>query len=297
MLDRPQLAVADLKAAAGERTSPIEIGDQTVIVGDCAKALAELPEQSIDVVVTSPPYNIGLNYRSYDDGGDRGAYLAWLGEIGRLLHRVMKDDASFFLNIAGTCSDPWIASDAANAMRDIFRLQNAIVWVKSLSIGDDTFGHFKPVNSARYLNHTHEHVFHFTKAGKTPLDRLAVGVPFKDKSNISRWGHANDRRCAGDVWFIPYETIRSKAQRDHHPSPFPVALPERCIKLHGKVDAVVLDPFLGVGSTLIAAQRLGCRGIGIEIDQTYAEIGGLALARAADLSAPPAWNAHAPPRG
>ena len=271
MLDRiaPLEDAAVSTARARERV--FEIGDQTVIVGDCVEALAALPPESVDVVVTSPPYNIGLNYRSYDDGGDRGAYLAWLGEIGRLVHRVMKDDASFFLNIAGTCSDPWIAPDAANAMRDTFRLQNAIVWVKSLSIDDDTFGHFKPVNSSRYLNHTHEHVFHFTKEGKTPLDRLAVGVPFKDKSNIARWHHANDRRCAGDVWFIPYETIRSKAQRDHHPSPFPVALPERCIKLHGKADAVVLDPFLGVGATLLAAQRLGCRGIGIEIDQTYAE--------------------------
>ncbi len=96
-------------------------------------------------------------------------------------------------------------------------------------------------------------------------------MPFKDKSNIARWGHDKDRRCAGDVWFIPYQTIRSKAQRDHHPSPFPIELPERCIKLHGKEEAVVLDPFLGVGATLLAAQRLGCRGIGIEIDPTYAE--------------------------
>jgi site-specific DNA-methyltransferase (adenine-specific) len=156
-------------------------------------------------------------------------------------------------------------------MRDIFCLQNSIVWVKSVSIGDDTFGHFKPVNSKRYLNHTHEHVFHFTKDGKTPLDRLAVGVPFKDKSNIARWGHSQDRRCGGDVWFIPYPTIRSKAQRDHHPSPFPVELPERCIKLHGGESPLVLDPFLGVGSTLLAAQRLGCRGIGVEIDPGYAE--------------------------
>jgi site-specific DNA-methyltransferase (adenine-specific) len=140
-----------------------------------------------------------------------------------------------------------------------------------VSIGDDTFGHFKPVNSKRYLNHTHEHVFHFTKDGKTPLDRLAVGVPFKDKSNIARWGHDKDRRCAGDVWFIPYETIRSKSQRDYHPSPFPVALPERCIQLHGAESPVVLDPFLGIGSTLLAAQRLECRGIGIELDPGYAE--------------------------
>ena len=263
--DKPRPAV---KAGTQRR---VEIGEQMIILGDCAEALALMPEASVDVIVTSPPYNIGLAYRSYDDAGDRSEYLAWLRDIGLLLKRVLKDDGSFFLNIAGTNSDPWIAADAANAMREIFRLQNAIIWVKSISIGDDSFGHFKPVSSQRYLNHLHEHVFHFTKEGETPLDRLAVGVPFKDKSNIARWGHAQDRRCAGDVWFIPYKTIRSKSQRDHHPSPFPVELAERCIRLHGKRNALVLDPFLGVGSTLLAAQRLGYRGIGIEIDPSYAE--------------------------
>lgn len=249
----------------------IKVGDQTILVGDCAEELSLMPEGSVDVVVTSPPYNIGLKYRSYDDGGDRSEYLSWLRDVGLLLKRVLKDDGSFFLNIAGTSSDPWIGIDAANALRDLFFLQNTILWVKSVSIGDDTHGHFKPVNSRRYLNHNHEHIFHFTKGGGVPLDRLAVGVPFKDKSNIARWGHKEDRRCGGDVWFIPYATIRTKAQRDHHPSPFPVELPERCIKLHGTTDTVVLDPFLGVGSTLLATQRLGCHGIGIEIDPAYAD--------------------------
>lgn len=272
--------------ARPKRARTIVVGDQTIHVDDCVTVLAGMPEQSVDVVVTSPPYNIGLKYASYDDAGSRADYLAWLTDVALLLRRVLKDDGSFFLNIAGTGSDPWIAPDAANAIRDVFHLQNAIIWVKSVSIGDDTYGHFKPVNSKRFLNHTHEHVFHFTKEGKTPLDRLAAGVPFKDKSNIARWGHDEDRRCAGDVWFIPYETIRSKSQRDHHPSPFPVALPERCIRLAGlpnKVpdkpdrsttgapDFLALDPFLGIGSTLLAAQRLGVRGIGIEIDPGYAD--------------------------
>jgi site-specific DNA-methyltransferase (adenine-specific) len=269
----------DQIAAGAEACSTIEesaeqairVGSQLILVGDCMRLTAELEEQSVDVVVTSPPYNIGLAYNSYDDSGDRAAYLGWMHDVALELRRVLKEDASLFLNVAGTNSDPWIASDVANAVRDVFRLQNAIVWVKSIAIGEDSFGHYKPVNSRRYLNHTHEHVFHFTKAGTTPLDRLAVGVPFKDKSNIARWGHAEDRRCAGDVWFIPYQTIRNKAQRDHHPSPFPVELPERCIKLHGKSDPVVLDPFLGIGSTLLATQRLGFKGIGMEIDPLYAE--------------------------
>jgi site-specific DNA-methyltransferase (adenine-specific) len=273
MLDQSPAAPA-LTGSAAVLDAPdrtISIGEQTIFVDDCARVLHALAEQSVDVIVTSPPYNIGLAYKSYDDGGDRSEYLGWMHDIAVLLRRVLKDDGSFFLNIAGTNSDPWIAADVASAMRDVFTLQNSIVWVKSVSIGDDSFGHFKPVKSRRYLNHTHETIFHFTKDGATPLDRLAIGVPFKDKSNIARFGHAADRRCAGDVWFIPYQTIRSRRQRSHHPSPFPVELPERCIKLHGKEGAVVLDPFLGIGSTLLAAQRLGRRGIGIEIDPDYAE--------------------------
>jgi site-specific DNA-methyltransferase (adenine-specific) len=73
------------------------------------------------------------------------------------------------------------------------------------------------------------------------------------------------------VWFIPYKTVRSKAQKFDHPAGFPVELPARCIKLHGVKEATVLDPFAGTGTTLVAAERLGCNGIGIEIDRQYAE--------------------------
>ena len=99
--------------------------------------------------------------------------------------------------------------------------------------------------------------------------RLAVGVPFKDKSNIARRGHAQDRRCRGDTWFIPYETVRSKAQKYSHPGTFPLDLPRWCIRLHGKPESVVLDPFMGSGTTLVAAHREGAVGVGIELDPAY----------------------------
>lgn len=245
------------------------VGMQTIIQGDCLAHLRSMPDESVDVIVTSPPYNIGIQYGAYDDRQPRDAYLAWLGEIGRELFRVMAAQGSFFLNVGSTNVDPWITTDVANTFRPIFALQNTITWVKSLAIGDDTVGHFKPINSRRFLNNNHEAIFHFTKFGVTPIDRLAVGVPFKDKSNIARWGHVRDRRCAGNVWFIPYRTVRSKAQKFDHPAGFPVDLPRRCIQLHGKPDAVVLDPFLGAGTTLVAAQELDCPGIGIELDGNY----------------------------
>ena len=247
-----------------------QVGRQVVTTGDCLSGLRKLASGSVDVCVTSPPYNIGIAYGAHNDRMPKPAYLAWLAEIGREIGRALGEDGSFFLNVGSTNVDPWLATEVASAFRDQFTLQNTIIWVKSVSIGRDTVGHFKPISSKRFLNNNFESVFHFTRAGLTPIDRLAIGVPFKDKSNIARWGHARDVRCGGNVWFIPYKTVRSKAQKFHHPSGFPVELASRCILMHGKPDAVVLDPFLGAGTTLVAAERLGLAGIGFEVDPTYA---------------------------
>jgi len=247
-----------------------EVAGQTVVLADCLAALAEVDPESVDVAVTSPPYNIGVAYRSYEDRLPRASYLDWMREVGSAVARALRPDGALFLNIGSTNADPWVAMEVAAALRGILTLQNQIVWVKSVSVGDDTLGHFKPINSRRFLNHNFESVFHFTKTGAVPVDRLAVGVPFKDKSNIARWGHEQDRRCAGNVWFIPYSTVRSKSQKFDHPAGYPVELPLRCLRLHGKKDAVVLDPFLGAGTTLVAAARLGLRGVGFELDPDYA---------------------------
>jgi site-specific DNA-methyltransferase (adenine-specific) len=280
-VELPQETGAHLGSAASAELMG-QTGRQTVLQGDCLGVLGILEADSVDVVVTSPPYNLGIAYRSYDDRRPRDDYLAWLTAIGKQLRRVMKPDASFFLNVGGSGSDPWVAMDVANAFRQDFILQNHIVWVKSVSIGEDTAGHFKPITSARFLNNNHEAIFHFSKSGRVPLDRLAVGVPYKDKSNIGRWQHARaDRRCAGNTWFIPYRTVRSRAQKFDHPAGFPEELPSRCIRLHGGSDLAVLDPFLGAGTTLVAAQQLGHRGIGIELDPEYARV---AMARLGSLA-------------
>lgn len=246
------------------------VHDQLIVTGDCVANMRKLPAQSVDVIVTSPPYNLGVKYRSYDDNIPRDAYLDWLKDVTAAMRRVLKDDGSLFLNIGSTNSDPWVMFDVANVLRSSFYLQNHIAWVKSISIGDDTVGHFKPISSYRYLNQNHEALLHFTKSGAVRINRLEIGVPYKDKTNISRRGHAQDRRCAGNTWFIPYETVQSKNKKFNHPATFPTALAERCIRLHGG-EGIVLDPFLGSGSTLVAAHRLGRPGIGFEIDPVYAE--------------------------
>jgi site-specific DNA-methyltransferase (adenine-specific) len=272
-----QLAEADL---------PPETGAHRLIRGDCLSILATLQAETVDVVVTSPPYNIGISYRGYDDRRAADEYLDWLIQIAREIRRVMKADGSFFLNISGSSSAPWLPFELIVRLRSLFVLQNHIVWIKSIATKGDSVGHFKPVGGQRFLHHNHEHLFHLTLSGDVKLDRLAIGVPFKDKSNIARRGHAKDLRCRGNTWFIPYDTVQSKAAKFHHPSTFPVALPRWCIRLHGRQDALVLDPFMGTGTTVVAAELEGARSIGIDLDPAYVAIAQARLAEARDVQQP-----------
>ncbi|MCW3473611.1 DNA-methyltransferase [Limobrevibacterium gyesilva] len=252
--------------ARGRKSAPV------LHCGDCLDVLATLKPESVDVVVTSPPYNLDLRYRRYRDRKEEGDYLDWMVAVAAAVRRVMKPDASFFLNISGSSSRPWLPFELIVRLRPLFMLQNHITWIKSIATGTDSVGHYKPVGGQRFLNHAHEHIFHLTQTGDVRLNRLAVGVPFKDKSNIARRGHAQDLRCRGNTWFIPYDTVRSKAQKWHHPGTFPVDLPRWCIRLHGRPKPVVLDPFMGTGTTLVAALREGAKGIGIELDPDYVAI-------------------------
>jgi site-specific DNA-methyltransferase (adenine-specific) len=248
-------------------------GSHRLICGDCLTVLPALEAGFVDVVVTSPPYNLGLSYRDYYDKRNEDEYLDWLILVAREIRRVMKADASFFLNISGSSSAPWLPFELVVRLRPLFVLQNHITWIKSIATKSDSIGHFKPVGGQRFLHHNHEHIFHLTLSGDVKLDRLAIGVPFKDKSNIARRNHAKDLRCRGNTWFIPYDTVQSKAAKFHHPGTFPLALPRWCIRLHGRSNAVVLDPFMGTGTTLVAAELEAASGIGIDIDPSYVAIG------------------------
>ena len=240
--------------------------------------MSRLPNESVDLIVTSPPYNLGVRYRKYCDGQDRESYLQWCRKWAAQIRCVLKSNGSFFLNVGAAPSNPMLPHEILMTLRDLFVLQNTIHWIKSIAIRNGegeqrSHGHFKPINSPRFLNDCHEYVFHFTKSGRVELDRLALGVPYQDKSNIARWSHTHgsDLRCRGNTWFVPYETIQSREKERPHPATFPVQLAEWCINLHGASRVhTMLDPFLGIGNSAVAAQRCGVkRFIGFEIDETY----------------------------
>ncbi|HEX7137307.1 MAG TPA: site-specific DNA-methyltransferase [Vicinamibacterales bacterium] len=251
--------------------------------GDCLAVFAQLPPDSVDVIITSPPYNLGIQYNRYQDTLSREDYLAWTNTWIAAAARVLHRDGSLFLNVGAKPSDPWTALDVAQAVRAHLRLQNIIHWVKSIAIDrtsagaaagltrDLAVGHYKPINSDRFLNDCHEFVFHFTPGGATGLDRLALGVAYQDQSNVGRWRNAAQGvRCRGNTWFIPYETIQRRDRDRPHPATFPTQLPEQCLRLHG-VERIrlAMDPFTGLGATAVACARLGVNFVGADIDELY----------------------------
>ncbi len=246
----------------------------TIFNEDCISGMkSRLTDGAVDVVVTSPPYNLGIDYGTYDDHVSRQEYLHFIVDVASELSRVLAGNGSLFLNLGSKPTDPWVPYDVLSVFRRSFQLQNTFIWVKSIALEDgNSYGHFKPLNSSRFVNDCFEYVFHLTKNGDVPLNRLAIGVPYADKSNVKRWkGVRADCRCRGNTWFIPYKTIRTRKDRPH-PATFPPKLVENCLMLHGVEHIrLALDPFMGIGSTGRACRILGVDCIGFDIDPNYCQ--------------------------
>lgn len=253
--------------------------DIQLIVGDSVAGMNQMPEQSINLVVTSPPYNLGIKYRKYKDDQKRAIYLAWTEDWVKAVHRVMADNGSFFLNVGAAPKNPMLPHEIVFVVTKYFKIQNTFHWIKAVTVetthGQElNVGHFKPISSPRFVNDCHEYVFHLTKTGHVPINRKAVGVPYTDKSNIKRWASTggSDLRCRGNTWFIPYKTIKSRDKQRPHPATFPAKLAEYCIRVHGGTtsELTVIDPFVGIGNSAKAAKDLGVKKfIGFDIDEEY----------------------------
>ena len=251
---------------------------------DCLAGMAELVDpKSIDVVVTSPPYNLGIAYGTHDDAGPRAEYLDWMEAWADEVLRVLSRQGSLFLNLAGKPTEPWGPFEVIERLRSRFVLQNTIHWIKSIAIDTNaavpsgglvrptTIGHYKPISSGRFVNDCHEYIFHLTRTGTVKLDRHGVGVPYRDKTNVRRWvGGSLDLRCRGNTWLVPYRTIRHRDRERPHPATFPARIPIMCCALHGRKRIKrVMDPFTGIGASALAAKGLGTDFVGFEIDPGY----------------------------
>ena len=267
-----------------------------IILGDCRDVLErDIPAASVDVVVTSPCYNWGKDYKGVDDSMPWPVYWDLMSTTAAKLLPALKPDGILFLQTGSKSNLPTHSEEIRRRFTDAgFVLQEHIIWQKAT---EDGHGHFTPINSKRYVNsmfediwilskeNAFEDIWILSKEGKAQLDRLAVGVPYSDPTNTTRWAHGSSIRCRGDIWFLPHKTIQNRDKdRDGHGATFPEALVERCLLLAGKpAGAVVLDPFAGRGTTPVVATRMGYRGVGIEKSPELAQAAARNLQAVLDL--------------
>lgn len=213
-----------------------------------------IEKNSIDIVITSPPYKEKEGYSEQ-----------LMRDVAKRISRVLKPGKLAFINFGDVGEEPGRIYKVQSIFAEYLDFQFDIIWAFSF----DGKGRFQPLNTNKRPNRLHEKILVFSSKGRQhAIDRLAVGVPFSDKSNISRRGHEQDLRCRGDIWFIPYE---NKTGKNYHKYKFPDMLVSNCILLSGeKTGGTILDPFLGGGTVIDVGISMGFNVIGFEKDKkTY----------------------------
>ena len=261
--------------------------DQSVLIcGDATRALALLPPNSVQTVLTSPPYWSLRDYQVDDQIGcddDLQAYLDSIVGVFTALHRVLREDGTVWLNVGDSYTSGnrrYRAPDRKNRARAMsvrpptpdglkpkdligvpwriaFALQEAGWWLRSEVIWHKTNAHPESVRDRP--TKAHETIFLLSKQQDYFYNIHAVEGP-------------GGRRLR-TVWDIPTEPVKRNGDHpDDHPAMMPMALARRCLSITSKPDNVVLDPYAGSGTTLLAASELGRRWVGIELKPSFVDL-------------------------
>jgi site-specific DNA-methyltransferase (adenine-specific) len=220
-----------------------------------SRKMSSIPDSSVHLMVTSPPYNVG---KEYDEDLDLNQYISLLKDVFAETHRVLVRGGRTCINIANVGRKPYVPYHKfiIDVMTQLgFLMRGEIIWNKGAGAGVSTaWGSWRsPTNPT--LRDTHEYILVFSKDkfGRTSKGREAT---------ISKEEFLEYTKS---IWEFQPES----AEKVGHPAPFPVELPYRCIQLYTFKGETVLDPFCGVGATCIAAIKAGRHFIGIDISQEY----------------------------
>jgi len=235
--------------------------DRATIINEDIFSTRAIPPKSVDLVVTSPPYNVDIQYNAHNDRSTYEDYLAFSKAWMRRCYRWIKDDGRFCLNIPldkNKGGQQSVGADLTTLAKKVgFSYHSTVIWNEGNISRRTAWGSWKSA-SAPYVIAPVELVVVLYKNSwkKTSGSR---------ESDITREEFMD---WTNGLWTFGGE----KKSRIGHPAPFPLELPLRCMKLFSFVGDTVLDPFMGSGSTLIAAQKCNRNGIGIEIDPEYCKI-------------------------
>lgn len=290
-------------------TEVVRPAEVDVIYHHDARDMARVESDSVALVVTSPPYFAGKEYEeTLGENGVPGSYFAYLSLLQDVFgecRRVLEPGGRIAVNVANLGRRPYrsLAGDVTQILQDLgLLLRGEVVWWKGRAAGGScAWGSFqRPANPV--LRDVTERV---VIAGKgrfdralSPGQRLQSGLP--STVTISR---DEFLEATTDLWEMPPESAR----RVGHPAPFPVELPGRLIDLYTYEGDVVLDPFMGSGTTAVAALRAGRHYLGFDTDGAYVERANRRIAQevrlfgAQDASAPGRPRVHltavSPPAG
>jgi len=237
----------------------IEDIKNTVVEGDCVEVLRKIPDNSIDLVVTSPPYNCGIKYdRHYDKMVWEDYYdwcTLWLGEI----YRVLKDDGRFCLNHYLSLGDSLARHTPLMTLNTLalnlgFKHQGIAIWTDITLTKRTAWGSWLSASSP-YINSPYEGILILYK---NDWKKYSKGESTINKEDFMM-------ACSG-VWKIHPANIPD------FPAPFPVRLPKLCIELLTYVGDIILDPFMGSGTTGVAAVKSKRNYIGIELSPDYCKL-------------------------
>ncbi|MHA1231311.1 MAG: DNA-methyltransferase [Candidatus Helarchaeota archaeon] len=229
------------------------------IICKSSEKMDELPDNSVHLMITSPPYNVG---KEYDEDFTLKEYLEFLIKVWKEVYRVLVPGGRACINIANLGRRPYIPlhSFIIKNMLDIgFLMRGEIIWNKASSASPSTAWGSWCSASNPTLRDVHEYILVFSKG------LFSRKNPYERKNTITRDEFLEFTKS---VWTFP----AVKAKKIGHPAPFPIELPYRCIQLYTYEGEIILDPFMGSGQTAIAAIKSGRLYIGYEITDEYVKL-------------------------
>jgi site-specific DNA-methyltransferase (adenine-specific) len=220
-----------------------------------------IEENSIDLIVTSPPYNLDINYKSHDDSKSYDEFMLFCEDWLKQCLFVLKPDGRFCLNIPldkNKGGQQSIGADITTLAKKVgWKYKSTIIWNEGNISRRTAWGSWLSASAPYVIAPVELIIVLYKDSWKKTSGSKISDI---DKTDFMAW--------TSGVWVFSGESKKKIG----HPSPFPIELPQRCIKLFSYVGDIVLDPFMGSGSTLVAAKHNGRIGVGVDIEGEYCEI-------------------------
>ncbi|MFQ3548151.1 MAG: site-specific DNA-methyltransferase [Armatimonadota bacterium] len=232
-----------------------------LIYNDDILTIKDINDESIDLIITSPPYNVDIHYNSHDDAECYEDYLEFTTLWLKQCYKMLKNDGRFCLNIPldkNKGGQQSVCADITSIAKSVgFKYHSTIIWNEGNISRRTAWGSWLSASAPYVIAPVETIVVLYKDNWKKTSGSLKSDIT---KSEFMEWTNG--------LWTFSGESKK----RIGHPAPFPINLPMRCIKLFSFVDDVIMDPFMGSGTTLIAASLSNRKAIGIDIDSEYCNL-------------------------